>query len=288
MNVREEVACPACGEMILAVANKCKHCGERFIQDAGQSEPQPIENIPEIIGTREVIFSMSRASVVKVGKFSLFTQDGTLLGEVGFRLPSLVTSLHPGVHNLSLRNAFGSVPVRVDISNESSPLRVSFLPGYPEMQATYDESTDDVQKNQSGIRQALWKGLGAVVICCITILYLVTNSNSFSVGKSRIQATCKPKSITSIGGSCKIISIEDGSAKSLTVRAHFSGTNPYWSEWAPEWTIKFSCKAWNESGIVIGESYHNYSIGRNYNFDGSDLRINPSESVKSISCTWQL
>lgn len=41
MSEREEIACAACGEPILAVARKCKHCGEWVGE-----RPVPVESVP--------------------------------------------------------------------------------------------------------------------------------------------------------------------------------------------------------------------------------------------------
>jgi len=283
MDVREEVACPACGEMILAVAKKCKHCGERLSPHIKNATLQAPVGTDRDILTREVLFSMSQANLIqlKTTQFTLLTQDGASLGEVGYRLPPLSVSLIPGRHFLQLRNSFGVVPFPVDVSNEEQPLRVAVLATAGGLQAVYNESADSVRSNNAANKRTLWMSLGVIIACCIPfyVMYKLAYDDSFSIGTPSLQATCTPMS-----GACKITDTQNDVTNFWDVKAQVSG-NVYATVYDDAYALSFRCKAYNEAGAFVGEGSDSYRVKGSYNIVAS-LIINANDKVKSISCTW--
>ena len=71
---REVKACPYCGEEILAVAVKCKHCGE-FLNKvpAGQAAPDPAAPLREAAGQDEPRQGVAEEEVIFQGSGSQWT-----------------------------------------------------------------------------------------------------------------------------------------------------------------------------------------------------------------------
>jgi len=77
VEAREEIQCPACSEMILASAKKCKHCGEWIErQDATVTETASQADLPS------VFFVSADVPTSPLTRFPLVRRDGTELGRI--------------------------------------------------------------------------------------------------------------------------------------------------------------------------------------------------------------
>jgi len=129
MVAREEVACAACGETILAVAKKCKHCGEWYVGTPAADSTSGFETGVNGRSLRTVSFYIRpRPDALNVGTFVLIDAHGNTLGTVGFGQPPLALRLAPGRHHLKCGARFlRKFALSVDVADKSDEQRVALV-----------------------------------------------------------------------------------------------------------------------------------------------------------------
>jgi len=107
MESRDEVCCPSCGEMILRIAKKCKHCGEWLNTDAVSTSSAHATFIVQVSDESAVL-----------ARYPLVNELGEKIGYVRKGVP-LSFSLPKGVHRLRLGDISNSLRLTFDSDGKS-------------------------------------------------------------------------------------------------------------------------------------------------------------------------